>query len=1487
MQTVKCPPPERLKAFLSGKLEPDDSAILALHLESCPPCEQTAVRFEAEPDTLVELLQSETPGPSVSPADLDHSTQQTNSAAGSSPKANSSEAKPQATVPNFLGQYELLSRLGTGGMGAVYLARHQSLDKQVAVKMLPAFTAQDAEFVRRFQREMRAAGRLDHPAIVRTTDAGEHAGIHYLVMDAIDGMDLAAIVRAEEKLTVADACEIIRQACLGLDHAHSKGIVHRDIKPSNLMLDTEGNVRILDFGLAQVGPWESGLEEITTVGQLMGTLDYMAPEQAERGGAVDYRADIYSMAATLFRLLTGRAPLAAAPNLTPFEKLRLLSSYKPPKLRSLRPDVSEDFGKLVDSMLSREPAARPASAIHVVELLEPFSKGADLVGLLARARKKSVTNEHVSKAWLQLPVGEPKPSVNEASGLALMPLANASGRSGSGAGWLTWLLLATCFAMVFAGVVFILETSKGQLVIESEADVQVKLLSVDESGERTEVDDLQIEPGTQATKLRSGKYEITLDAVSDSFGITNGVFTIRNGETIVAKITPKESGQAPQAIILQDKRLDTVVYDGETLDTWLRRLKYERSLGQTATALSAILALAEESVSDLILPTIVDYASEPGRVGAYSTEVSKILAKCSESDFFDQLATLLEKLESDQARAVFLRYSAGVAVNTGATRPADVEEFLSVCEKLLESDTAGVPMQVASTLRYLVSDFPDKPFSRAVQAEIVQTLSSSSNLTADNFWLAYPVQFRYLLRGSEASMYVKEVGSSAINDEIKRRALQVIGEGQIDEPLYTQAIIVLKTLHEAGVTLDDEERKLVADSVSEVLKISTASKDEMLVEFMLPKLGEYAGAAVPSGRFRGDEATAANRMIVTLNLIKAYDLRDYVSDELTALASSLRKLPLYLDSPSRFSQYLTYAGKSEWNRLLTDIAADTSEAELMLLRVAFVQAASLAGQTMEDVLARFSVKSEADIEKLIDQYLAEIKKGNFAALNGLKELGPGVESNEATQVLEDFFLSDAAKNHSFISSRSSLFYFTQADVWIHAAGNDFFESYARVLSRASDEKRLPLLKIPFPALQSIQCNEASQLEELLNWCDGILRDAKRTKSDELFQATVDMLTTLLLQQDGMGRECQQAILDRLQSYTNLTDATFWLAMPQQNEYLYLSDRNRFENESRTYCAPMRREMIDRAMDVLTNEPIQDDRLVCQALAVLTSGIGLEGYEELYTDEIKQTLVAEIKVRLVGAATDVEAQANLVAVPEDLTEFVEPKFASDIRELQPSESNRSKDQLESANSTILSLNLVLQLELTDELKPELERLHAAVDALNISDPVFFSGSELNWSYHIQLKNSLQLVQHTWFIQTGALLGKDVPELLARPRRLNTAAKEQRQRFVQPGDTLAIHVPQILPANGEPPVIQADKEAPVVGFPVIVRADGTIQLPYMKPLEVKGKELAAIEQLIEDTYIENNYLKDDGKWFATVRFLLRAGENKELRNIGGAQIPAASK
>ncbi len=149
--------------------------------------------------------------------------------------------------------------------------------------------------------------------------------------------------------------------------------MHRDVKPSNVMLGKSGEVKILDFGLAQVSLWDEASAELTTVGQLMGTLDYMSPEQAERADSVDYRADLYSLGATLFRLLSGRAPLAASPDLSPLAKLRLLGSHEPPRMDTLRPDVPQELVQLMSSLLARDPTQRPASAAHVAESLEGFA----------------------------------------------------------------------------------------------------------------------------------------------------------------------------------------------------------------------------------------------------------------------------------------------------------------------------------------------------------------------------------------------------------------------------------------------------------------------------------------------------------------------------------------------------------------------------------------------------------------------------------------------------------------------------------------------------------------------------------------------------------------------------------------------------------------------------------------------------------------------------------------------------------------------------------------------------------------------------------------------------------------------------------------------------------------------------------------------------------------------------------------------------------
>lgn len=171
-------------------------------------------------------------------------------------------------------------------------------------------------------------------------------------MEYVRGMDLGRLGKLIPTLSVEETCEIGRQIALGLSYAHAQGLVHRDIKPSNVILDDVGVVKILDFGLVLFDRWDGVSSELTTVGQFLGTLDYMAPEQAERCGSVDYRADLYALGATMFKLLCGRAPLAAAPNQSPIDKLRLLATHRPPSLKTVCPDAPDSLIRLVDSLLS-------------------------------------------------------------------------------------------------------------------------------------------------------------------------------------------------------------------------------------------------------------------------------------------------------------------------------------------------------------------------------------------------------------------------------------------------------------------------------------------------------------------------------------------------------------------------------------------------------------------------------------------------------------------------------------------------------------------------------------------------------------------------------------------------------------------------------------------------------------------------------------------------------------------------------------------------------------------------------------------------------------------------------------------------------------------------------------------------------------------------------------------------------------------------------
>lgn len=278
---------------------------------------------------------------------------------------------PNGLPSRLVGEYEVLGTLGSGGMGEVYKARHRRLDKLVALKVLPIDSRRPCEAAARFQREMKAVGALDHPNVVEALDAGEQSGVVYLAMKLIDGVDLERLVRQRGPLPIAEACERVRQAALGLHYLHQRGLVHRDVKPSNLMRTPDGTIKVLDLGLAR---WRLEAEAghgLTGAGRVLGTPDFLAPEQIENAANAGAPADLYGLGGTLFYLLTGRTPFADHKSL--FSKLEAHRSEPPPDVRTLCPEAPAELAALLQRLLAKKPEQRFATAAEVADALAPIA----------------------------------------------------------------------------------------------------------------------------------------------------------------------------------------------------------------------------------------------------------------------------------------------------------------------------------------------------------------------------------------------------------------------------------------------------------------------------------------------------------------------------------------------------------------------------------------------------------------------------------------------------------------------------------------------------------------------------------------------------------------------------------------------------------------------------------------------------------------------------------------------------------------------------------------------------------------------------------------------------------------------------------------------------------------------------------------------------------------------------------------------------------
>jgi serine/threonine protein kinase len=403
-QTFHCPTSDDLSAFYDGKLPRAQLETVAAHVEHCDTCAEKLSTHSGDSDVLVRELRHPQESEPIGPEEASRASV----LAGRAGALATQIAPPpdKAARPGtLLGPYELVALIGEGGMGQVWKARHKVLGRDVAIKLIHPGRISDGVTLARFQREIQLLARLDHPNVVRAEHADIIEGTYFLVMEFVPGVSLTDHVRVNGVMPVEKACEAIRQAALGLQCAHEKGLVHRDIKPSNLLLTPDGTVKLLDLGLARAAGGPLSTDELTASGQVMGTFDYMAPEQWDDTHGVDVRADIYSLGCTAYFLLTGRAPFAESGHAGRLSKMKAHALLPPPPLKQARPDVPDALADIVGRMLAKAPADRIQTPGEVARLLETIRTGGEIMLSPPRAAGVQLSPKDES----QTQIGQPQP----------------------------------------------------------------------------------------------------------------------------------------------------------------------------------------------------------------------------------------------------------------------------------------------------------------------------------------------------------------------------------------------------------------------------------------------------------------------------------------------------------------------------------------------------------------------------------------------------------------------------------------------------------------------------------------------------------------------------------------------------------------------------------------------------------------------------------------------------------------------------------------------------------------------------------------------------------------------------------------------------------------------------------------------------------------------------------------------------------------------